>query len=120
MKKCSEIIRELREDHDLKQSDIANVIHISQQQYSKYENEYVEVPLRVLTALADHYGVSTDYLLGRVDYSASVQALDAFLTDNAALATMLSSVQQLSPTNQNLIFDYVSLLVLKEKANKPD
>lgn len=118
MKKCSEIIRELREDHDLNQKDVANIIHTSQQQYSKYENEYVDIPLRGLTALADYYGVSADYLLGRAAYSASVQALDAFLSEDAEVASMLSALQKLSPESQKAVFDYVALQQLKEKAEK--
>ncbi len=120
MKKCSEIIRELREDHDLNQKTAAKIIHTSQQQYSKYENGYVEIPLRGLVALADYYGVSADYLLGRAEHTASTQTLDTYLSSNAEIATMLSTMQQLSPESQSAIFEYVSLQALKEKSNKGD
>ncbi len=116
MKNCSEIIRALREDHDLTQTEVANVLDTSQQYYSKYENGHIEIPVRVLATLADYYQVSADYLLGRVEYSASVQVLDTFLKDNAALATMLSAIQQLSPESQAAVFEYVSLQTLKEKS----
>ncbi len=116
MKNCSEMIRALREDHDLTQTDVAKVLGTSQQYYSKYENERIEIPVRVVAILADYYGVSTDYLLGRVEYSASVQSLDAFLAQNTALANMLSTMQQLSPQSQQAVFEYVSLQQLKEKS----
>ena len=70
MKTFCEIIRELREDRDLKQADVAKVLGTSQQYYSKYETGKYEMPIHCVTALADFYGVSTDYLLGRSEYSA--------------------------------------------------
>ena len=65
MKKSFEIIRDLREDHDLKQSDIAAILQTTQQQYSKYETGKVDPPIHCFSMLADFYQVSVDYLLGR-------------------------------------------------------
>lgn len=58
-------IKDLREDHDLTQKDIAKALHISQRTYSHYENGTRKMPLDILLALADFYDCSTDYLLGR-------------------------------------------------------
>lgn len=55
----------MREDKDLKQSDIAKVLNCTQACYSNYENGKREIPPAVLEKLADFYGVSVDYLLGR-------------------------------------------------------
>ena len=60
-----ERIRNLREDKDLKQEDVARVLHCSQACYSNYENGKRDVPTAVLHTLADFYGVSVDYLIGR-------------------------------------------------------
>lgn len=60
-------IRNLREDRDLKQSDIAQLLHCTQACYSHYENGTRDIPLEVLQTLADFYHVSTDYLLNRTD-----------------------------------------------------
>lgn len=57
-------IREQREERDLKQSAIADVLHISQATYSRYESGVLDIPTGVLIALARFYHVSTDYLLG--------------------------------------------------------
>ena len=57
-------LRELREDHDLKQKDLAEYLHIRQNTYSQYENGQRQVPLEVLIALAKYYRTSTDYILG--------------------------------------------------------
>ena len=63
-------IRELREDHDLRQVDIARVLQMSQTGYSKYETGENDVPTTVLIALARYYSVSVDYLLNLTDESA--------------------------------------------------
>ena len=60
-------IRELREDHDLWQVDIAKMLKMSQTGYSKYETGENDVPTTVLIALAIFYHVSVDYLLGLTD-----------------------------------------------------
>ena len=62
-----ERIRGMREDKDLKQSDIAKVLNCTQACYSNYENGKREIPPAVLEKLADFYGVSVDYLLGRTN-----------------------------------------------------
>ena len=60
-------LRDLREDNDLKQSDIANLLQTTQPQYSRYEKGDREIPVRHLITLADFYQVSIDYILGRTD-----------------------------------------------------
>ena len=57
-------IRELREDHDMRQIDIARMLKMSQTGYSKYETGENDIPTPVLIALARFYKVSVDYLLG--------------------------------------------------------
>ena len=58
-------IRNLREDRDIKQEELAAFLNCTQACYSNYENGKREIPLPVLEKLADFYGVSVDYLLGR-------------------------------------------------------
>lgn len=60
-------IRDLREDRDLNQTQIARMLHMSQTGYSKYETGENDIPTTVLIALADYYETSIDYLLGRTD-----------------------------------------------------
>ena len=60
-------IRELREDRDLYQKDIAEMLKMSQTGYSKYETGENDIPTAVLLKLADFYKTTTDYLLGRTD-----------------------------------------------------
>ena len=60
-----ERIRNLREDRDLTQQDLAELLHCSQACYSNYEIGKRDIPTEVLNTLADFYNTSTDYLLGR-------------------------------------------------------
>ena len=60
-------IRDMREDADLKQKDLAEVLNCSQVCYSQYELGKRDIPTDVLIKLADYYGVSVDYLLGRTN-----------------------------------------------------
>ena len=60
-------LRDLREDADLNQTQVAKFLGMSQTGYSKYETGENEIPVSVLIKLADLYQTSTDYLLGRTD-----------------------------------------------------
>lgn len=57
-------LRDLREDRDLKQDDIAKVLNVSQTNYSKYELGKINIPLETLKKLARFYDTSIDYILG--------------------------------------------------------
>ena len=62
-----ERIRNLRQDKDLKQNDLARMLNCTQACYSNYENGKRDIPTEVLITLADFYEVSIDYLLGRTN-----------------------------------------------------
>lgn len=60
-------IRDLREDRDLTQTEIAVLLNVSQATYSRYETEALDIPHSSLEVLADYYHTSVDYLLGRTN-----------------------------------------------------
>lgn len=60
-------IKDLREDNDLTQKDLSNFLNISQVAYSYYELNRRNIPLELLSKLADYYNTSIDYLLYRTD-----------------------------------------------------
>lgn len=60
-----ERIRELREDNDLKQKELAAYLSVDQSTYSDYENGRINVPADMLIKIAEYYNVSLDYLVGR-------------------------------------------------------
>lgn len=64
MKEYPEILRELREDNDLTQKQIADILGTTQQVYSRYEKGINEVPIRHIITLCRFYNVSADYILG--------------------------------------------------------
>ena len=67
MKTYPERLRELREDSDLKQREIAKVLGTTQQVYSRYENGTNQLPIHHLITLSRFYKVSCDYILGETD-----------------------------------------------------
>jgi len=60
-------IRDLREDRDLFQREVAKILNCSQRVYSNYELGQRDIPTDVLIRLADYYGVSIDYILGQTN-----------------------------------------------------
>lgn len=62
-------LKDLREDRDLSQQQVADFLGMKQPQYSRYERGLRDVPTDVLIRLARHYNVSTDYILGLTNNS---------------------------------------------------
>ncbi|MBQ2774941.1 MAG: helix-turn-helix transcriptional regulator [Clostridia bacterium] len=57
-------IRDLREDNDLSQAQVAEIINVSQSTYSRYESGFLDIPSEVLIKLSKYYDVTVGYLLG--------------------------------------------------------
>ena len=66
-------IRDLREDHDLTQRELGELLSCSQRVYSNYERGDIDIPTAVLIRLADYYGVSVDDRLNRTDNPATAR-----------------------------------------------
>ena len=60
-------LKALREDNDIKQKDIAKILNVSQNTYSKYETGENDIPTAILIKLSRFYNTSIDYLLGETD-----------------------------------------------------
>lgn len=60
-------LRDMREDKDLKQRELAEMLNVSQTTYSRYESGELDIPSAALIKLADFYNVSVDYILGITD-----------------------------------------------------
>ena len=60
-------LRDMREDHDMKQTEVADYLGIAQTVYSRYERGFQTIPVEHLIKLAELYRVSVDYLLGRTE-----------------------------------------------------
>lgn len=118
MKGYMEIIRGLREDKDLKQTEVANVIGTTQQHYSKYETGEYELPLRALAVLADYYNVSADYLMGRTDCREGVAGLNEKLYADHSVGALISDVLSLNEDGRKAVLEYISLQKMKETCAK--
>lgn len=60
-------LKDIREDNDIKQIEIAKFLNCSQVCYSRYENGQRDIPLHILCLLAEYFNTSTDYILGLTD-----------------------------------------------------
>jgi transcriptional regulator with XRE-family HTH domain len=112
-----EIIRGLREDNDLTQKQIAAVIGTSYQQYQKYENGKSEPPTRVILCLAEYYGVSTDFMMGRTKCREGTDTQNIKITSTVTAGELISRVTQLTPKGRAAVIEYISLQRLKDKAH---
>lgn len=63
-------IRDLREDNDITQAEVASVLGIAQNTYSQYETGKIQFTAEMLVVLADYYGTNVDFLLGRTPHKA--------------------------------------------------
>lgn len=77
-------LRDLREDHDLVQKEVAALLGIDQRVYSIYETGKREIPTRFVVLLADLYHTSTDYILGRTNVTAPYEQRGSKRTDRRA------------------------------------
>ena len=82
----------LREDNDLRQSDIANLLNISSAAYSYYENEKRDIPTNILIILADYYKVSIDYLLGKCNSKNGTESNIFPVTDSPISVPVLGKI----------------------------
>lgn len=119
MKSTIELIRNLRIDHDLTQAEVADILGISQQHYSQYENEAYELPLRHFITLANYYNVSADYLIGKCR-SKEKTGLDLIhITKAYTAAQMVRDLMALGEDERERFVQYLSFLVRSQESRKP-
>ena len=118
LKSVMELFRELREDHDYSQSDIAAVLGISQQHYSKYETGGYEFPLRHFITLAKYYSVSADYLIGRCSYDEKKPLEMVYVTRDCTCEKLVQDILSLSEHGREAVVEYIELQRLKERQKK--
>jgi len=116
MKQTNDLIRELREDRDLNQAEIAKILGIVQQTYSNYETGQFELPTRHLSTLAAYYRVNTDFLLGNTTYSGELDRLNEKYTDTVTTGELLSDALSLTKKNRLVLQSYLDYL--KNTQNK--
>lgn len=119
MKELREILRDLREDHDLKQETVANYLGIEQQSYSNYENGNRSIPIWAVVKLSDYYHVSTDYLLRAGSSSPGSPDLKTFYLNNTTLHDVLYDIQKLDTGNRKDLLRYLDYLKYNGQNGRP-
>lgn len=110
MKTLNAILRDLREDHDIKQETVANYLGISQQTYSNYENGRREIPIEAVRKLAKYYKVSTDYLLRSDTAYLGNLDMNAAYIDNLTMHDVIYDIQSLSEAERKDLIKYIRFL----------
>lgn len=110
MKEINEIIRELREDRDIKQSTIADYLGVTQQTYSNYETGAREIPAYMIVKLAQFYKVSTDYILNsNPGYVGNID-MNARYIGSVTLHDVIYDMQCLDKFGRKELVDFVHFL----------
>lgn len=110
MKELRSIIRDLREDRDLKQKTIADYLGVSQQSYSNYENGHREIPIWALIKLAQYYEVSIDYLLGAEEGYAGSSNLSGKYFGDITMHDVVYDLQKLNTQSRKDLLKYIRFL----------
>ncbi len=110
-----EILRKLRDYHELKQDAVAKYLGVAQQTYSNYEKGYSAISLNYLAKIADFYQVSADYLLGLTTFEKPAAEMDKIYAQGKTFGEVTSAMLQLSPERRKQLMDYLSYLVVREK-----
>ena len=110
-----EIIRNLREDHELKQDTIAKHLGVVQQTYSNYEKGHTSLPLDYLVKLAKFYNVSSDFLLGLTTFQKPSTEMDKIYVQGKTLGEIASALSTLSTEKRKMLLDFLSYLLARQK-----
>ena len=112
MRSFGEILTSLREERGIYQKELAAILKVSVGTVSNYENNIHFPDQEALLQLADYFGVTVDYLLGRTSYRYSLDTLNEEYAPGMTVAELVD----ISPQNAASFLDYIELLQLRQKA----
>lgn len=116
MRSFGEILTSLREERGIYQKELAAILKVSVGTVSNYENNIHFPDQEALLQLADYFGVTVDYLLGRTSYRYSLDTLNEEYAPGMTVAELVDIIQHFSPQNTESFLDYIELLQLRQKA----
>lgn len=116
MRSFGEILTSLREERGIYQKELAAILKVSVGTVSNYENNIHFPDQEALLQLADYFGVTVDYLLGRTSYLYSLDTLNEEYAPGMTVAELVDIIQHFSPQNTASFLDYIELLQLRQKA----
>lgn len=110
MKELHTVIRDLREDRDIKQKTVAAYLGIAQQTYSNYENGHRQIPIWAVIKLSEYYKVSTDYLLGADTGYLGNANLNGKYLGNVTMHDVVYDIQHLNARGRHDLLKYIRFL----------
>ena len=116
MRSFGEILASLREERGIYQKELAAILKVSVGTVSNYENNIHFPDQEALLQLADYFGVTVDYLLGRTSYRYSLDTLNEEYAPGMTVAELVDIIQHFSPQNTASFLEYIELLQLRQKA----
>ena len=120
MKGIGDTLANLRKEKELGQKEMASLLNLSVGTISNYENGVHSPDLETLCKLADFFGVTTDYLLGRTEYRCSPETLKQYIARDYAIQDMVNTVLSLDKEKQASIVNFVKYMkhLHKESSGK--
>lgn len=113
-----EFLAELRKERGLLQKEVANYLKVTVATISNYEKGVHSPDLNTLIKLADFFDVSTDYMLQRTNYKASISTLNKPLAADLTAGDLLNLTLDLDKQNMDALLDYYELLSLRNSMNR--
>ena len=107
MSELGDRLAELRQDKQEKQKDIAKLLHISSGSVSNYETGTHLPTVETLRTLADHFGVTIDYLIGRTNNRMSTEVLDQLFVDDLSCGRLLEQLKELPVEKRRLLKELI-------------
>ncbi|MFG6357031.1 MAG: helix-turn-helix domain-containing protein [Acetatifactor sp.] len=106
----------LRTERGIYQKELAAELHMSISGISSYENDIHVPDIKTLEKMARYFHVSTDYLLGRVEYMAPIDDMEKKLIDRYTVADLMDTIIELSPERRQDLLNYLCLLKSSENS----
>lgn len=119
MRSFGEILASLREERGIYQKELAAILKVSVGTISNYENNIHFPDQEALLQLADYFGVTTDYLLGRTPYRYPLDTLQEECAPGILVSDLVEIMRRFHEKNILSLLDYMELLELREKAESP-
>lgn len=113
-----EFLAKLRKEKGYLQKEVAAYLNMTVATISNYEKGVHTPDLNTLAKLADFYDVSTDYLLQRTKYKASISTLNKRLSADYTVSDLMNTTLELDRHNIDALLDYCDLLILRNSVNR--
>lgn len=112
------LLAKLRKEKGVLQKEVATYLNMTVATVSNYEKGVHLPDLNTLSMLADFFDVSTDFLLQRTDYKASISTLNRPLSNEYTVSDLLNTVIELDSRNTQALLDYYELLLLRNSIKR--